>query len=91
MRIIVYVDEKGTEDGNCRFREIDICEEDKQSLLVLLGHSLGKNNVFEDVSVLTEDEYRELLKFRDTHPDYIKYSESKAIVRKFEDKYGIHQ
>lgn len=88
MEMIVYIDEKGTEDGNCRFRAIKVCEEDEQSLLVLLGHSLGKNNLFEDVSVLTEDEYRELLKFRDTHPDYIKYNELKAAVRKFEDKYG---
>jgi len=88
MEMIVYVDENGTQEGDCDFRAIQVCEEDEQSLFVMIGHFLANGNKLEKVRVLSEKEYQELLKFRDTHPDYIKYVEASQYITKFDKKYN---
>lgn len=88
MEVILYINEYGTRVDECDFREIDVCDEDVKILLEIVKRSLENNNTFSKVSVLSEHKHEELMKFRDNHPDYIKYIEAKEIVNKFEGKYG---
>lgn len=87
MEIILYVDENGTQEGDCNHRAIDISTEDEQSLLVIIGHSLSENNKFERVEVLYEKEYQEFIKIRNTHPDYKAYIKAREIINDFERMY----
>ena len=89
MRVILFVDEKGTEEGDCDFREIELCEEDEQNLFVILGHSLAEGNKLEKIRVLCEKEYQELLLYKCTHPGYIKYKEAQDYIEEHNKKYII--
>ena len=89
MRIIVFVNEKGTEEGDCDFKEIELCEEDEQSLFVMVGHSLSKGNKLEKIEVLSEKEYQELLAYKYSHPRYIKYKEAQDYIKEHNKKFHI--
>ena len=89
MEIIVYVDENGTQEGDCEYRAIDICNgDDEQSLFIMIGHALADNYKFEKVEVLSEKEYQRLMKFRDTHPEFMKLREAQILIENFHAKYG---
>lgn len=90
MEIIVYVDENGTEEGECDFRAIDICDEDENRLATIIRHSLADNNKFEKLRVLSEKEYQELINYRDSNPAYIEYKKAQEFIAKFNKKYDIH-
>lgn len=89
MEIIVYVDENGTQEGDCEYRAIELCDEDEQNLFVMIGHFLANGNKPEKVEVLSEKEYQELLAYKYSHPRYIKYKEAQDYIKEHNKKFHI--
>ena len=82
MYIVVFVDEKGTEEGECEHREFAICEEDKQNLFVMLGHSREEHGKPEKVYVLSMEEYGALDDKAKKYDEYIDWRKAKDIYNR---------
>ena len=79
MDIVVFVDENGTADGECDHRAFEICEEDEQTLFVMIGHSKGTYGKPEKVYVLTAEEYGELDDKAKKYEKYIDWKKARDI------------